>query len=703
MRLKGILPVGLTLLLAACGTDTTPTPASYGTGGSGGAGGKAGAAGAAGKGAAGSAGASGSSGASGKGGASAGGAAGAGGSVGGAGGAGAGAGGTAGGAAGAAAGGKAGSGAAGAGAGGASGQAGQGGGGTLPVLSCSTSAQCATNEVNKLCDATTGKCVGCLPGSDTCGQGQYCNPSSKQCAAGCKADADCSGEKAHCDPGVHVCKACLVDAQCPAGSLCSKGACVVGCSDSKPCADASQTCCSGACRDLSTDIDNCQPGFLDCNLDPSDGCEVDPAEQGACLCEPGTTKPCYDGPAGTDGVGVCKGGVQACAPSGMAYIPGCLGQVLPQPEACGDGLDHDCNGAANDVPDVDGDGWTACNGDCCEDTTQCSTPAEVNPGAIEVVGDSVDNDCNGTADDPLTCASAQKFKGVTPQDAADAMELCKLSGGDNSWGVVSAEWVLADGSKPSAQALNDIKNFQAAVLTDYGTSANKSPKKSPTMLGMSSGRMRDKNDNGEFVPVISGSSYSTSVNPPSVYTSKHGNALLPGKCGGTTCPVGNGANDSVNLRLKIRVPTNAKSFSYDFRFFTGEYQTFQCTTFNDYFLALLSSANPNIPADHNISFDSLGNAVSVNNGFFQTCGGNGKNCGNCPAGTGDLAGTGMEDVNGGGTLWLTTTAPVNGGELLTLELMIFDVGDHIYDSLVLVDNFQFLATPSGPPTTSPAK
>jgi hypothetical protein len=135
------------------------------------------------------------------------------------------------------------------------------------------------------------------------------------------------------------------------------------------------------------------------------------------------------------------------------------------------------------------------------------------------------------------------------------------------------------------------------------------------------------------------------------------------------------------------------------RFFSAEYQTFQCTTFNDYYLAMLTTGAAAIPADHNISFDAVNNPISVNNGFFQDCGGNGQACGACPFGTGPLAGTGMDQVSGGGTEWLTTTAPIVPGETMTLELTIFDVSDHIYDSLILLDNFQWSLDPSSVGTT----
>src|SRR5207244_3049543 len=88
-----------------------------------------------------------------------------------------------------------------------------------------------------------------------------------------------------------------------------------------------------------------------------------------------------------------------------------------------------------------------------------------------------------------------------------------------------------------------------------------------------------------------------------------------------------------------------------------------------------------------ISFDANNNPVSVNNAFFQVCQG-------CSAGTTELVGTGMGGNNGalndgGGTLWLTTTSPIQPGEDMTIEFMVWDTGDHQYDSAVLLDNFQW--------------
>ena len=45
---------------------------------------------------------------------------------------------------------------------------------------------------------------------------------------------------------------------------------------------------------------------------------------------------------------------------------------------------------------------------------------------------------------------------------------------------------------------------------------------------------------------------------------------------------------------------------------------------------------------------------------------------------------------GGATGWLTTQAPIAPGETFTLEFMIWDAGDGVLDSSVLIDNFQWI-------------
>jgi hypothetical protein len=81
--------------------------------------------------------------------------------------------------------------------------------------------------------------------------------------------------------------------------------------------------------------DNCD-GTVDC-ADPT--CATDPACHTGCT--DGDTRPCYDGPSGTLGVGTCKAGMQVCA-NGM-WPTTCPGEVLPMPEDCTSPQDLNCN------------------------------------------------------------------------------------------------------------------------------------------------------------------------------------------------------------------------------------------------------------------------------------------------------------------------------------------------------------------------
>lgn len=63
------------------------------------------------------------------------------------------------------------------------------------------------------------------------------------------------------------------------------------------------------------------------------------------LCVPESTTECYTGPAGTNGVGLCRPGTAICNADGMAY-GSCEGAVLPRAEDCATPTDEDCDGLA---------------------------------------------------------------------------------------------------------------------------------------------------------------------------------------------------------------------------------------------------------------------------------------------------------------------------------------------------------------------
>ena len=487
----------------------------------------------------------------------------------------------------------------------------------------------------------------CLPGSACCG-GPIC--------------LDLSNDPAHCGACNVVCPAAP-----NAPALCAGSTCALG-----PCAAA----------------------FADCNADLADGCEWNTLEDGPCVCAPGEVLSCYSGELGSENIGPCTAGVKTCNADGVSWSA-CVGQVLPAAEVCNNALDDDCDGFVDNAPDVDNDGWTACDGDC-EETTVVNyvAPKHVNPGAFEIEGNGVDDDCDpSTLDDAQpACNGAATFSGVAPTDAAAAMDLCQtaLEGAplaERTWGLIGAEWRLADGSLPTAAQLDEIQSFQAAVVTDFGTGGI-NPKKGPTMAAISTGRARDAGDPG-FVAPDPGVDFGRAGQPPAVFLAAHGGVLpLSSNCAGS-CPSGSGANDSANLRVRVRAPTNASAFHFDFHVLSAAPLASLCTLENDHFLALLSSAAMGLPPDRNVAFGIIGEIASVNSLYFREC--DPLGCQSCLAGPGLLLGTGFE--GGAGTGWLALDAPVVPGEIFELDVMAFDVTSGTVDSTVLLDNFGWWAQP----------
>jgi hypothetical protein len=166
------------------------------------------------------------------------------------------------------------------------------------------------------------------------------------------------------------------------------------------------------------------------------------------------------------------------------------------------------------------------------------------------------------------------------------------------------------------------------------------------------------------------------------------------------------ARDYVELALQIRVPANARSFDFNFQFFSAEYPEWLGSNFNDTFWVQLESEQ----YSGNISFDINGTPIRINNAFFDICDPDPDeplSSGMCTRPASQLDGTGFGHdckeskkesendsyidprANGGSTGWLHTSAPVTPGETIRLVFSIFDKGDEIYDSTVLIDNFRW--------------
>ncbi|MCW5832905.1 MAG: choice-of-anchor L domain-containing protein [Labilithrix sp.] len=186
-----------------------------------------------------------------------------------------------------------------------------------------------------------------------------------------------------------------------------------------------------------------------------------------------------------------------------------------------------------------------------------------------------------------------------------------------------------------------------------------------------------------------------------------------------SCAVSDQVFDAISVKLAIEVPKNARGFSLDFDFYSGEWPDYVCTRFNDAFVMWLSSSAFNGGVPENVAFDAAQRPLSVNSAFFDRCTvGTQTGCkgqppifqtSTCGGDLSELEETGFYapglycngqlSTGGGATGWLTTQAAVTPGEVMSLELLIWDTGDPKFDSTVLVDRFVWLPDDTQTSTT----
>jgi len=121
------------------------------------------------------------------------------------------------------------------------------------------------------------------------------------------------------------------------------------------------------------------------------------------ICVQGEQRPCYKGPAGTAGKGICKRGIQFCANGKWSW--NCQKQVLPGKEIC-DGKDNNCDGKVDEsCPCKQGDTQPCGSnkGLCKQGKQTCSAGKwSICKGAIgpgPELCDKLDNDCDGQVDE----------------------------------------------------------------------------------------------------------------------------------------------------------------------------------------------------------------------------------------------------------------------------------------------------------------
>jgi MYXO-CTERM domain-containing protein len=154
---------------------------------------------------------------------------------------------------------------------------------------------------------------------------------------------------------------------------------------------ACPACAGNAWQDKSTAPKDCEilPRPQDCS-DPV-GKNLDMACQGAftCGCTDGATQPCYDGPTGTAGTGICHAGTRVCHSGTYGE---CQNQQVPGQRDCTSTADNDCNGRSDSGED-------ACN----------TCPAAGDPSLVCPIPDT----CPGTNANGTPCKIAWHLEGTT--------------------------------------------------------------------------------------------------------------------------------------------------------------------------------------------------------------------------------------------------------------------------------------------------
>jgi hypothetical protein len=618
--------------------------------------------------------------------------------------------------------------------------------------------QCgATCTVLQFDPNNCGQCGRVCAQGQSCDKGACgldCNGGSTQCSGAC---VDVANDPANCGK---------CGASCPLGQVCSGGQCDLFC-------NGSTTKCDDKCVDTESDPndcgqcnDQCQQGLVCYQGACAAKCggstqqcgqacvdvEWDPANCGACGNACGASQVCSQGTCqSTCGANRTKCGNDCADTSTDVLNCGQCGAVCKTTDQC---IAGKCTPCDSSTTDCDGDGWKVSDNDCCDKPGTCgSEPKLVNPGAIEVVGNGIDDNCNGLVDlfDTVDTAPCDKSLASNSQAAMDYVhaigQLCRSTTlnaplPQKTWGVLDAQLVRADGTsigdwsglsiRPGfGNVIVPLNGVALAVLSN-GTAADATQTNPGPNGGAPAGTNVSYADNPASAVDISGCNdpncvkdWFIAANPPL----KQSNELPAApNCGGQiNAP--NTANDSAMLVISMRAPTNARAFSFNSFFLSAEYPEYVCTNYNDQYVALVDTPNGTPspianPVDKNLmTFLSGGMKypVAINiagqggTSLFSVCDvtsqsaacmGTQVNAMSCSLGIASLAGTGFEApaadathcIIGGGTYWLTTAGNVIPGDVVTLRIAVWDVSDAVYDSLALVDGFQWLANATLPGT-----
>ncbi|MEM6786264.1 MAG: choice-of-anchor L domain-containing protein [Myxococcota bacterium] len=332
-------------------------------------------------------------------------------------------------------------------------------------------------------------------------------------------------------------------------------------------------------------------------------------------------------------------------------------------------------------------------------------PAGVGPGPVGAGSGSGGGSEAIISDPDGPCDAGLDVDDPAARNAARALGLCKDKDPDDDgdWGVISTRWSMVDGA-PLPSGIEDAYAIGHGILdVSFGRNSLR-PLEGDRFLLLSTGAAREPNRPG----------YAAERDKGYLGSPPDGFPREATQCGGiVTGP----PHDDIALEVTMKAPPGAEGLAFDFIFYTREWPVYVCTTFNDFFVALLSPRRAGQATD-NISFDGLGNPISVNAAFLDVCDCPGTGDCTVPPATpqfdyacneGDLAlqDTGFDSDpqfpqwSHGATQWLTTVAPVAPEETVTLRFAAWDSADGIFDSSTLIDDFRWRGRVEGPPVTEP--
>lgn len=351
-----------------------------------------------------------------------------------------------------------------------------------------------------------------------------------------------------------------------------------------------------------------------------------------------------------------------------------------------------CSTDPNDS-DVDGDGYP--RGEDCDDTRKA-----VNPGAFDIPGNGMDDDCDGGIDNGagMACDDAND---IIPMDTNDPMAMARAMGicGKDpgrtpvpSWGVWGVDlWGLYE---PWSTKRYDL---QHGVHTELGPTFL--PKQGRSMLMLATGIARTQAQPGGTISYPSFYPWGSPTGEllPNDFPEK--DPICKAKYKDTT------AWDPIALHISLRVPTNAVKLRWSARAVIPEYVYDTVCAGQNHFFGAFEGKYAGSSGAVNLALLPDGSPFSVDHLPFVFC----KPAAfeeqgrpydfPCPKGSPDA---GSRPWAGSATDWIdleTNVVPGHDFELTLITWSHGDIGGRAFG--VLLDDFQWIASPASSPACSP--